>query len=526
MPGPLRWPLPGFKRGPRSYRPRPVRRTPRGWLFRLEHLPPAAQPVLWFSALIVLGTLLLALPPALRENTTPSEPLTAAFMATSAVCVTGLAVVPVHEHYSAFGQAVLLVLIELGALGLMTFATVGFQLFRRRLSLASQAALDDALFQRGSAADFRKIFASIVRLVLGIQAVGAVWLFAVLLPRHLEDGSGAAAAAWSALFHAVSAFGNAGLSLYPDSLEGFAPHPAALLPFTALILAGSLGHAVLVEGWQRAAVRLRELRHGRFPLPGRVRLAQRRPRSLHARVVLWMTAGLAVIGTAALWITARHGGEAIGLADAAFQAIAARTSGMTSLPVEKLGVAGLVVLCALMFIGGSPGSCAGGIKTTTFAIWMSGLLHGLRARSETTLFGRVIQPELVTKAKLLVGLSCLFNILGVMVLCMTEPNAPAGADRSIHPVAAVDAADRAVDAPPAREAPPAWGLVDLLVEQVSAFATVGLTAGVTPTLSTPGRLWIMLSMFLGRLGPLGMALWIMPAPKGRVRDAHGRVMIG
>lgn len=501
--------------------------------------PPAMQPFLWFGGLIVVGTALLSLPFARTGQGPDGGPVAELFMSTSAVCVTGLAVAPVGTYYTLFGQATLLVLIELGGLGLMTFASVGFQLFRRRLSLSSQAAVDDALFGYGSAADFRKTFGRMVRVVLSVQALGALWLFAALLPYHWDGERWAramAAAAWSAAFHAVSAFCNAGLSLYDSSLEMFEARPSVLLPFMVLIVLGGLGHVVLAELWQRLRLSWtvhrsrRRLRGQRsFMLP------PRRPMSLHTRVVLWMTLALGVSGGLLLWAMAWHSDGGIGVFDVFFHSIAGKTGGMNSVPVARFGVAGLTLLCALMFIGGSPGSCAGGIKTTSFAIWLGALAGGLRGRPDVTIFGRVIVPELVSKAKILVGCSCLFVLTGTIILCLTEPNARLDggqrqrvtqAPHTATASASTSQNEAAAGEGEAEDQTARWGLVDLLFEQVSAFGTVGLSTGVTPTLSLPGRLWVVLSMFLGRLGPLSVALWILPAPKARVRGAHGRLMIG
>lgn len=479
----------------------------------LEERSPAAQPFIWFGGLIAVGSILLALPFARTGAAAGSglpgaaQPVfVAPFMATSAVCVTGLAVVPVHEYYTRFGQAVLLALIEMGGLGLMTFATVGFQLFRRRLSLASQAAIDDMLFQRGAASEFRRTFARIVKVVIGVQALGAVCLFAAFLLRG--DYARPADAAWSAVFHAVSAFCNAGLTLWPDSLQRFAHAPAVIVPIAALIILGGIGHAVLVEVHQYLRARWRQRRAQRRNRHGSPFDRRPKPLSLHARVVLWFTLWLGVGGAAGLWLMALHGGWDVSAGQAVFQGLAARTAGMDTVPLRHFGIAGLLFLSILMFIGGSPGSCAGGIKTTTFAIILGALVNGVRGKTDVTIFGRVIPPELVTKARMLIGLSIIFNVLGVMVLCLTDAGFPVGV------YGAGDGTE------------PTWNLVDLLVEHVSAFGTVGLSTGVTPTLSPAGRLWLMFAMFLGRLGPLSIALWIIPTPKAGVRGAHGRVMIG
>jgi len=176
--------------------------------------------------------------------------------------------------------------------------------------------------------------------------------------------------------------------------------------------------------------------------------------------------------------------------------VTARTAGFNTVEIGALPLSSLAVLILLMFVGGSPGSCAGGIKTTTFALWVAKLGSLLQGRGGPRLFGRQIPDEVVRRASLILGLSVAWNLIGVVLLLATEGGTPCA------------------------------GMHDVLFEQISAFGTVGLSTGLTPKLSILGRLWIMLSMFVGRLGPLTLAVWAFPHRTPALRYPEGRIMIG
>jgi trk system potassium uptake protein TrkH len=431
-----------------------------------------------FAVAILLGTAVLALPWAHVPGRV--SVLDALFTATSAVCVTGLVVVDTGSDYTAFGQVVILVLIQLGGLGIMTFAAVAFHLSGARLPLATQAAVEDSLFQRDTAVEFRDSFRRILWIVALVESVGALVLFLALVrSRSLAH------AAWSAVFHSVSAFCNAGFSIYRDSLTGMRDDAVALGAVMALIVLGGLGHVVLLELGRDA---------------GRMLARRRRERphrfSLHVRVVLWSTAALAAGGTVALWLTGLSSGAETGrfFSGALFQSITARTAGFNTVDVGALPLAALVVTIALMTVGGSPGSCAGGIKTTSFAIWVARLRGSLHGRDEITLFGRRIPGQLMLKATAVIGLTVAWNAVGVVVLSIAEPACTS--------------------------------LTDVMFEQVSAFATVGLSTGLTPQFGIVGRLWLVLSMYVGRLGPLTLVLSFLRTGQPRVGYPEGRMMIG
>lgn len=450
----------------------------RSKLSRAYRTSPTFLLVGWFTLLILFGSFLLALPQAHRADGPAVSVLTALFTATSAACVTGLVVVDTPEAYSAFGQAVILLLMEMGGLGVMAFANLGFSVVGRRMSLSGQAALADTLFQNDAACEFRAVFKRIVILVVAVQIAGILLMAIFLLPRHLADGRGAAWTLWSAAFHSVSAFCNAGFSVYRGNLAGVAENTPFLAVTAMLVILGGLGHSVLVELWN---------------MPRLLRAGVKKARwvSFNARVVLAVTAILLVGGSLSVWLCGDARGDTFG--HAVFQSVSARTAGFNSVLLDRLPVATCLFLVILMFVGGSPGSCAGGVKTTSLAIWLARIRANTRNDPNVNLFGYTVAPDLVSKARLLMALSVLWNLFGVVFLSLLQPAAR---------------------------------LDVILFEQVSAFATVGLSMGLTPELTGLSQLWIILSMFVGRLGPLTLILWVMPTPKCAVTRPIARLMVG
>jgi trk system potassium uptake protein TrkH len=432
-----------------------------------------------FGGLIVLGTGLLLLP---WSHHGQIGPLDALFTATSAVCVTGLIVVDTGGDFTVIGQLVLLALIQAGGIGVMSFAAVAYQLLRRRLNLRAQAALANTMLQREAAAEFRDIFGRILRFVLLAESVGALLLFVGMLP-----AKGAAEAAYSAVFHAVSAFCNAGFSLYADSLIGFRGNALVLATVMALIVLGGIGHPVAIDVWQRFRPRRRS--------DG----ASLRRLTLSSRVAIWTNGALIVAGFALLWAFGPTANETTWLdrvGGALFQSITARTAGFNTVEIGDLGLAPQFLLVILMFIGGSPGSCAGGIKTTTFALWVAKLTSRLGGAKGPRLFGRYIPGEITRRVSTIIGLAMAWNLVGILLLLATEGSRPG------------------------------VGMQDVVFEQISAFGTVGLSTGLTPELSVVGRLWIIVTMFVGRLGPLTLALSMFTRRQAKIQYPEGRIMIG
>ncbi len=435
---------------------------------------PQALLLATFVALILAGTIALRLPAAHQQE--PVRLLDALFTATSAVCVTGLITVDTGTAYSRFGQIVILILIQLGALGLMTFAALAAEVVRVRLSLSSQAAVHDAFFQRQTRISLRTAALRIITLTFLLEGLGALLLRSSL----------PATDAFEAVFLAVSAFCNAGFSLYADSLSSLRNSLPLMGTVMALITLGGLGYPVLLELLSRGWARLRR-RPSRF-----VKF------SLHTRVVLWsslfLTAGGALTLLPASWT---HLGDSAGerLLQGLFQSVTARTAGFHTVEIAALPLAALLIFVPLMLVGGSPGSCAGGVKTVTATVWLTRLTARLRGRESTSILGRRLPFDLLQRASLVITLAVMWNVVGVMILALSEGGA-------------------------------GTPLENLMFEQVSAFGTVGLSTGLTPSLSAVGKIWIILTMLVGRVGPLTMALAVVSQPRQHYEFPVERVMIG
>ncbi len=449
--------------------------------FYLFHTSPQRLLLTTFSIAILSGTILLALPWSHKAGCVTL--LDALFTATSAVCVTGLIVVDTGADYTIFGQCVILFLIQVGGLGIMTFAAIAFEIGGSRMPLAHRAALEDSLFQRGTATDFSYVFSRILKLVFAIESIGAIVLYF-----GMASDVSAAHAAWSATFHAISAFCNAGFSIYPDSLIGFRHNSIVIVTIMVLIVFGGLGHVVLFEIYRD----IRQIMQRRT-----VRTPHRY--SLHTRVVLAMTIAMIVGGAILLFFfgcgTEHENQRSMAMfSGALFQSVTARTAGFNTVNTAHLPLASLIVLVILMGIGGSPGSCAGGIKTTTFAIWLARIRAALHGREDVILMHRRIPRELVLRAVALIGLTILWNSVGIILLsCLQSRCTP---------------------------------LKDILFEQISAFGTVGLSTGLTTKLTATSRWWIIITMFVGRLGPLTMVFSFLTTKRPRIGCPEGRLMIG
>jgi trk system potassium uptake protein TrkH len=445
---------------------------------------PEALLVIGFGGVIILGALLLRLPWAHQAGRVNF--LDALFTSTSAVCVTGLVVVDTGTDFTRFGQIVIMLLIQAGGLGIMTFAALMFQFLGRRLSLRSQSVLHGSFFQQDIGVNFKTMFRRILWLTAVTELLGVAVLFAALLPQAAHLGE----ALFQSVFHAVSAFCNAGFSLYKENLVGVRHNHLFTITIMGLIVIGGLGHTVVHELWQRVECR--------FP--------RRRDRdidcqrlSVHARVVLRVTAILIVGGAAGilvLGLTAAETSWEARLVAALFQSITARTAGFNTVDIGRLPLSSLLIITILMFIGGSPASCAGGIKTTAFAISWAELRARVRGETEVRLLDRRIPNETLWRVSLLLRLALLWNIVGVLLLLAIEGGRPG------------------------------FGMHNVVFEQISAFGTVGLSTGITDKLSALGKLWIIATMFVGRLGPLTLAMWFFTPKPGHVQYPEGKVMIG
>ncbi len=435
--------------------------------------------VLAFAGFIAAGAMLLALPAAHADG--PHRFVDDLFTAASAVCVTGLATIDPGASYSPIGQAILLLLVQIGGLGYMTLFTAGMVLVGRRLSMRDRLAIQLTADQSGLGG----LVAFVQRIVafsLLAEAGGALLLTALWTPEH-----GLARAGWLGTFHAVSAFNNAGFSLFPTNAIAFQHQPAVLAVVAALIVLGGLGFNVVDE-----------LRGRLFGRTGPVRTTW----SPLAQIVLGLTGALLVGGTLLIWLLEHSNAGTLGplapveqLANAAFMAVQPRTAGFNSIDMAALGSPAVMVVMALMFVGGGPGGTAGGIKLTTFAILLAAIAATLRGQADVNLPGmrrRVAEP-LVRKAFVVASMSAAYIFAVATVLDAIEP----------HP------------------------FLPVLFEVTSAFCTAGLSLGITPQLGDVGKVMIVLTMFVGRVGLLALLLSVFTVRRpSALRYGEEPLMIG
>jgi len=430
-------------------------------IFAVRRVSAGGVMIVTFGAMIMVGTLLLKMP---RATVDGISWLDALFTSTSAVCVTGLNVVDTEATFTTTGRVILLILIQVGGLGVMTLTTFLAAIFGS-LSLRGRVLLQD-LLSEDNLGRISRTLPLMFLMTFAFEAVGAWALHAAMAGSGDPRGSG-----WfPAVFHSVSAFCNAGFSIWSGGLYDpiVRGNTAAQAVIMVLIVAGGLGFPVVYAtcGWIGGTV---------------ARAAGRRRRraglSLHARLA-WMTTLVLIVGGAlALVLTesgrARTGASSSLWMEALFNSITARTAGFNIGPIESLSPASAFVLVFLMFIGGSPGSTAGGIKTTVFAVALLNARRIILGRGDVELFGRRLAEDTVARALAVVFLAMAWILLASVALALVQP---------------------------------AMFFGDLFFEVVSAVSTVGLTRAVTPELGVAGRLIIILTMFAGRVSVLYFVL--------------------
>lgn len=433
-------------------------------------LKPGQLLVISYGLVGLAGTLLLMLPWASTQPGS-STLLQAWFTATSALTVTGLTVVTTSTHWTLFGQSVILVLMQIGGLGLMVLTTMFLVILGLRIRLGHRAliAQDRNTF---NLTGIYRLVRSIVQLTLALEGIGAV-LMAILIPDIWSEG--VLRGVFFAIFHAVSAFNGAGFDLTGQSLEPYRYHLSLNLLFSTLILLGSLGFVVLQELFVQR----------RWHKP-----------SLHSRLVLWVTGMIALLGSSFYFLTEYNGSLAAlplenKIVESIFQAVT-RTAGFTTVPVLSWSEPFIFLMILMMFVGASPGSVGGGIKTTTFgtiflAVWSLAL-----GKKEVVIFEREIAPESVSKAFTVTVIALILITTSTLILMVVE-------GLSFMPV---------------------------LFEVVSALATVGLSSGVTQQLSGFGQVLIIILMFIGRIGVLSLVLFLAKQERRRLRYMKEDILIG
>ena len=446
---------------------------------REKRCRPESLLVVGFLLLIALGAVLLALPAAARDGQSIGA-FDSLFTAVSAVCVTGLVAVDTGTAFSPFGQAVLLTLIQVGGLGFMAFATMIMVMLGRRISLKGRMLIRESM-NGASLSDLSVLTRLYLLLALGIEGLGAAVLSIRFVPLY-----GWRQGLWMALFHAVSAFCNAGFDLFGQysSLTAFAGDPLVLLTVAGLIICGGLGFSVILE-----TLRCRQ---------------GFRSLSLHTRVVLMLTGILLAAGTV-FFLLAESANEAT-LANrsageqalnAFFQSVTLRTAGFNSFDLSRLRDGSKLFSALLMFIGASPASTGGGVKTTTAAALFFLILNVIQGESEVRLARRRLSADTVRRALAVITLFLAVQALGALLISFIEDGR--------------------------------FSLADIWFETASAMGTVGVSAIGTPNLSPAGRAVLLPMMFLGRVGPLTLAL-ALSGRQNRIRSAskypEERIMIG
>ncbi|MDD2497825.1 MAG: potassium transporter TrkG [Desulfitobacteriaceae bacterium] len=424
-----------------------------------------------YGAVSLLGTLLLMLPWATVQPGTTSL-LQAWFTSMSALTVTGLVVVNTGEHWTMFGQTVILLLIQVGGLGLMVLTTIFLMVFGLKVHLGYKvlAAQDQNYY---SFAGINRLVLNIVLLTLTIELVGAVLLL-FSFPDLWSHGIGKGI--FYAIFHAVSAFNGAGIDITGASLLPYRDLPGINIITMALILLGSLGYVVLQE--------FRNLSY------------RRRRLSLHSRLVLLVTGAITLFGSCFYFLTEYTGtlaGLPLGqkIVDSLFQAVT-RTAGFTTIPVLSWNEAFQFLMILMMFVGASPGSVGGGIKTTTFGTIMLAVWAIARGKKEVVVFEREIAKESVLKA-FTVTIMALLLTTTVTLIIMAVEQLP---------------------------------FMPILFEVVSALATVGLSMGITDQLSPFGLVLISICMFIGRIGVLSLVIFLTKKDKNNFRYLKEDILIG
>jgi trk system potassium uptake protein TrkH len=444
---------------------------------------PARLSILGFSVLIAAGAGLLMLP---ASSTGPCvSVIDALFMSTSASCVTGLSVFDIGQQLTLFGQLVMLALIQVGGLGIMTLSTLLLMMLKGRPTLSGHAIIRDTYTHGEGRQSVSSVLKSIVLVTVTIEAMGALVLYCRMVP-----DAGWRHAAYPAVFHAISAFCNAGFSLFPDSFSGYREDWIVNGALSALIILGGIGFVVIAEFIHR--------------FRGKKNKATQW--SLHSRLALSTSTILIAGGALSILIMEwRNTLSPLSIPGkflaAVFQSITTRTAGFNTVDIGTMANETLFLIAILMFIGACPGSCGGGVKTTTIAGLVIMGISRFKGQRRPQVFKRTLTSASISKATSLVMISMLVITLAVMFLMMSELGGHS------H----IETRGR---------------FLELAFEAVSAFGTVGLSTGVTAGLSDAGRIIIGLLMFTGRLGPLVLALAVSRERASRFEYAEENIMIG
>lgn len=435
----------------------------------IDKLSPAQFLVSSLLALILIGTILLALPVSRNENVSLIDLI---FTVTSCLTVTGLSTIDPGTTFTIFGQVVMMFLIQIGGLGIMSLAILIYVMLGKKISLKSRLLLQNSLNQNyvgGIILLWRRLFI----FAIGIEVIAALLLSIRWIPEFgLEKGL------YYSFFHSVSAFNNAGFTLFPDNLMGYVSSPLVNIVITSLFILGGLGFTVLIEVWKKKSFK---------------------KLSLHSKLMLWGTLIMNSVGTITIFLLEYSNPETLGKLTtgskamaAYFQSVTLRTAGFNTVDISSLENSTILLMLIFMFVGAGSSSTGGGIKLTTFLVILFSVSRFLQGKNDIVITNRKIRTENIFKALAVTTISFFVVFIAVFLLTISE-------DKSA---------------------------ISLLFEVVSAFGTVGLTMGVTPTLSVFGKCIIIFMMYFGKVGPLTLAFSLARKDKSKISYPTAEIMIG
>jgi trk system potassium uptake protein TrkH len=440
-------------------------------------LHPSHFLILWFAILIFIGATLLNLPFASVDDRSIGF-IDALFTAASAVCVTGLVVVNTAAHWTIFGKLVILTLIQVGGLGIMTMATLIAFILGKKITLKDRLLMQEEM-NTTTIQGVVLLTRRIIFLTIGVELVGTIFLSMAFIKDY-----GTVKGIWFAIFHSVSAFCNAGFDIIGNSLVNYVDSPIVNLTVVGLVVIGGLGFYVIMDIVQKK----------RF-----------RSYMLHTKLVLIISASLLVFGFITMFLFEYSNPLTMGnlglkgkILSSLFHSMTPRTAGFNTLDTGSLTMPSTFLTLIMMFIGGSPGSTAGGVKTTTVGIVVIAVFRLVKGNEDVEVLWKRIPTKLILRAIAIIGIAMMIITISTLILLVSEKNL-------------------------------GLSFIDMLFEVVSAFGTVGLSRGLTPQLSEIGRLVITLTMFVGRLGPLTLAFGIAQKQKenkGYYRYPEGKILVG
>lgn len=439
------------------------------------NLTPVQTLAIGFAIVIFIGAVLLTFPISSASRTfTPF--IDCLFVSTSAVCVTGLITLDTGTHWSYFGKTVIILLIQIGGLGFLAFSTFFALLLGKKITLKERLVMQEAM-NSFNLQGLVKMAKYIFIFTVSVELIGAVILATQFIPDY-----GVLKGIYFGVFHSISSFCNAGFDLIGEfrSITPYASNSIVVLTIGALIVIGGLGFAVLSEIYN---------------------YKEFNKLSLHSKVVLVLTAVLLFGGAVLMLIFEYNNPETLApmnfkdkIVNALFASITPRTAGYNSIPTAGMSPAGRFLTTILMYIGGSPGSTAGGIKTATFGIIFFTIVAVIKGKEDTEIFNKRVAKDLVLRSFIIATLGLTLVIVVTMLLSVTEPGA---------------------------------SFEYLLYEATSAFGTVGLTLGLTPSLSFGGKIIVLTTMYLGRVGPLTVALALGHKKfNNQIRYPEDKILVG